>query len=381
MLTSTGRWVSAAAALLCALAVLLRYGELLVLGLGALGALGAAVLWMRQHPDVTITREIAPQRVSVGDAAQGILMLHNTSARRSPPFAAVERFGDREFTVAVPSLAPAGTATMAYALPTPTRGVFPVGPLTIGHMDPLRLMRVARTYASATRLWVHPAVHTVAPLPTGRSRDMDGPTTDASPRGGVAFHSLREYVPGDDRRLIHWATSARYGTLLVRNQVIPNEPRMHVVLDTSAAPYTDGSFEDAVRVAASLAVAACTRKYPCEVRTTGGLVSVATGPHADIGSMLDLFAEAVPSPDDGGLAELAKLAPPEEGVSLGVVSGQVTQGEAAIVGRIRQKYGMVTLITVGERFGRPAPQVQGVLSLNVATSEEFARAWPLLVRS
>ncbi|MGB8384405.1 MAG: hypothetical protein WCG47_24735, partial [Dermatophilaceae bacterium] len=71
----------------------------------------------------------------------------------------------------------------------------------------------------------------------------------------------------------------------------------------------------------------------------------------------------------------------EEGVSLGVVSGQVTQGEAAIVGRIRQKYGMVTLITVGERFGRPAPQVQGVLSLNVATSEEFARAWPLLVRS
>ena len=193
MLTSTGRWISAAAVLLCALAVLLRYGELLVLGLGALGALGAAVLWMRQHPDVTITREIAPQRVSVGDEAQGILMLHNTSARRSPPFAAVERFGDREFTVAVPSLAPAAP-TMAYALPTPTRGVFPVGPLTIGHMDPLRLMRVARTYASATRLWVHPRF-TPSLRCRPASRDMDESTTTHVSAEGVAFTPCATMCP------------------------------------------------------------------------------------------------------------------------------------------------------------------------------------------
>ena len=57
MLTTTGRWVGVAAVVLCGLAALLRYGELMVLGLGCLGALGAAVLWMRQHPDVTITRE------------------------------------------------------------------------------------------------------------------------------------------------------------------------------------------------------------------------------------------------------------------------------------------------------------------------------------
>ena len=291
MLTSTGRWVALVGVVLCGCAAVLRYGELLVLGIGALAAVAAAILWMRQRPDVTITREIYPERVRVGEEVKGILTLRNRSARRSPPFAAVEQFGDREFAVSVPSLGPGATARVSYELPATSRGVFPVGPLTIGHMDPLRLMRMARTYASATRMWVHPMVHQVSPLPTGRSRDMDGPTTDTSPRGGVAFHSLREYVPGDDRRLIHWATSARYGTLVVRNQVVPNEPRIHVVLDTSASPYTADSFEDAVRVAASMAVAARLHHFPLELRTTGGLVAIADAAQSELRPVLDLLAE------------------------------------------------------------------------------------------
>ena len=76
-----------------------------------------------------------------------------------------------------------------------------------------------------------------------------------------------------------------------------------------------------------------------------------------------------------------KISPLEEGVSLGVVTGQVESPALGIVSRIRQKYGMVTLVTVGERFGRPATPVRGVLAINVATSDDFARAWPLLVPS
>jgi len=46
-------------------------------------------------------------------------------------------------------------------------------------------------------------------VPAGRARDLDGPTFDSSPQGSAAFHTLRDYVPGDERRHIHWRSTAR----------------------------------------------------------------------------------------------------------------------------------------------------------------------------
>jgi uncharacterized protein (DUF58 family) len=314
MVTRSGIWTAVAAAILVVAGWLLDYPELVVLGIVAAVALAAAAVWMLRTPDVTVSREIQPPRVAEGDGARAVVIVTNNARRRSPPMVAAETVGDASVAVSLPSLAGGARFEAAYPLPTERRGVFEVGPLVVGHSDPLRLLHVARGFPSRSTLLVHPRVHAVAPLPTGGSPDMDGPTSATSPQGGVAFHSLREYVRGDDLRLIHWRSTARTGKLMVRHNVVPNEPRMTLVLDTSPAPYAISQagdynyFEDAVRVVASLAVSGSSAGFPVEVHTTGGH-SVSVESLHDATSLLDLLAGVRLDDDDPGLSALRGLVP------------------------------------------------------------------------
>jgi hypothetical protein len=55
----------------------------------------------------------------------------------------------------------------------------------------------------------------------------------------VSFHALREYVPGDDRRYIHWKTSARTGKLMVRQFEETRRSHLAIALSTNRADYSD----------------------------------------------------------------------------------------------------------------------------------------------
>ncbi|WP_369809460.1 DUF58 domain-containing protein [Frankia sp. QA3] len=358
---------------------LLDYPELLALGLAAALALLFAGGWMLVTPDISLSREIHPPRVFEGEGARALIAVTNVSRRRSPPILAAETVGDRTVAVALPSLAPASRFQAAYPLPTDRRGVFEVGPLVVGHGDPLRLLHAGRSYPSTSLLRVHPRIHPVDPLPTGGSPDMDGPTSATAPQGGVAFHSLREYVRGDDLRLIHWRSAARTGKLMVRHNVVPNEPRMMVLLDTSEDPYRADYFEDAVRVAASLVVSGATAGFPVELHTTGGVRVVAESRH-DAPAVLDALAGVAHAAGDPGLAALTRLVPGEEGVALGVVTGQAPGARIAAVSAVRARFAMASVVCVGEEHGRPGPAVRGAVVVNVRGSEDFAAVWNGRVR-
>jgi uncharacterized protein (DUF58 family) len=71
-------------------------------------------------------------------------------------------------------------------------------------------------------------------------------------------HGLRAFRPGDSPRLIHWRTSARRGELMVREmEDVPGDDLV-LVLDT-AAP-AEESFEEAVRLAATVVWEWCRRR-------------------------------------------------------------------------------------------------------------------------
>jgi hypothetical protein len=67
---------------------------------------------------------------------------------------------------------------------------------------------------------------------------LEGRTTDHLSNSDVAFHTLREYTPGDDRRHVHWRSSARVGKLLVRQFVDTRRTQVVLVLDEWLHSYT-----------------------------------------------------------------------------------------------------------------------------------------------
>jgi uncharacterized protein (DUF58 family) len=376
MITVSGVVVAAVAVLLIAAGTALDYPELLAGGLAAAAALVLAGLWMLLTPDVEIRREIQPSRVGEGDEAHGLLVVANSSRRGCPPMTASETIGRDQVSVTLPALAPGARFEAAYPLPTARRGVFTVGPLTVGHSDPLRLMSNRHSFPSRSVLRVHPRIHPVVTIPTGGSPDTDGQTSATAAQGGVAFHSLRDYVRGDDLRLVHWRSTARTGRLMVRHNVVPREPRMLIVLDTSAGPYREDGFEEAVRVAASLAAAGQRRGFPVELATTGGeRVLLESGRAGGPAPLLDLLAGIDVDPDDPGLRALPGLVPQLEGVALGVVTGQPGAEQLAVVSGVRPRFAMVSLIHVAGADVAPAAPARGIFVVTVPTSVDFARVW------
>lgn len=380
MLTWSGRILGILAVLLLLAGAAMDYPELVTLGLACLLAVLAAGAWMLVRPAVVAVRAIDPPRVTEGDQAQGVLTLTNEGRHRSPPVIAIEHVAGQQVVVPLPSLSRAATHSTTYSLPTGRRGVFAVGPLTIGHSDPLMLMHAASTVASTSMLTVHPRVHKVAPLPAGRAQDIDGPTTSSAPRGGIAFHQISEYAIGDDPRLIHWLSTAKAGKLMVRHNVVPNEPRLMVVLDANPSPYTADSFEDAIRAAASLCMAACVAGYPLSFRTTGGISGSWERGQTGREAMLDVLASVERDARDPGLKNLSAIPTQHESMSLAVITGKPAAGTTSSVAALRNRFQMVSLIQIGEAAGSSGHD-QGVLTITAASSEEFAAAWNRQVRS
>ncbi|MEV6236939.1 DUF58 domain-containing protein [Lentzea sp. NPDC051838] len=376
MLTRSGAGMTAAATGLVALGVWADYPELVTLGLAAAGALLLAAAWLVVSPKLTVVREVRPRRVFEGSAAQATLTVTNVGKRDSPPLMVTETVGGDRTTVTVPALTAGHRCTVSYPLPVARRGRYLIPPVELGHSDPLRLLHRGRASGGELVVHVYPRVHLLASITAGGPQDAEGQTTSSAPLGGVAFHSLREYAPGDDWRRIHWGATARTGTVMTRHVVVPDEPRQLIVLDTGSTPYpTTQFFEEAVRVAASFCVAAERSSLPLQLRTTAGVERESSGTALE-------FLSTVERSDRGlvGLTDLVRdVVSDSQGVALTIVTGRVDAEAAQLLMSLRSRFLSVNLAQlVSADFTLPA-RPRGVLAVAAPSSEQFATRWNRLV--
>ena len=153
----------------------------------------------------------------------------------------------------LPALAPGQSHQIRLKLEARSRGVIDLGPVTMEAGDPLGLIRRRRILTGARKLYIHPRTVALPPLEAGLERDLEGDPGPGIVDDDLEFHALRPYAPGDDMKRVHWLSTARAGTLMVRQYEPTLRTRTELILDGQAASYRNADeFELAVELFASL---------------------------------------------------------------------------------------------------------------------------------
>ncbi|WP_339154062.1 DUF58 domain-containing protein [Actinomadura luteofluorescens] len=369
MLTPLGWGTAAGSVLLYAAGWWLGYPEPAVLAVAGLAAVGAAALWTLPRPKLEVGREIAPARVERGEPAVGVLHVTNRG-RGVRGLSAEDAAGSTPVAVDIPRLRPGGGRTVTYRLPTSRRGEIPVGPLRLVRADPLRLARRVREYGAPRVLLVRPRTVRLALLPSGRAHHLEGPTSDRSPAGTATFHALREYVIGDELRHIHWKSSARTGTLMVRQLVDASLPTTTVVLEARPGSWPEpDDFELAVDAAASVAAGAASASFPVRILTGDGQVADTRGGPDDVEVLLDRLTSVQTREGPRSAVDAVRRVRP--GGSLVVITPDAA--EFGRIAAVRSRFDRIVVLRVRPREPTAAPP--GVQIVDFTDLEGLAEAW------
>lgn len=213
----------------------------------------------RVHADL----HLRPARVTVGENAIAQVVVRGRAVRLLPPVIEVPLDeGRTRHSLGTGRAAAPGSVRVEIALPTTRRGIVEVGPTTHVRTDPLGLFRRRREVSPTLSLHVRPVVTALPSLASGIVHDLEGVASDKLAASDLSFHALREYVPGDDPRHVHWKSTARAGSLLVRQFQLTRRSHATVLLDAAPRAYaSDEEFELAVSVATSMALRALADDY------------------------------------------------------------------------------------------------------------------------
>lgn len=235
----------------------LGWVELVAVAWAGLVLLLVAGLYLVGKSAFTVQLGAAHTRVVVGEPAVGTVTVSNPTRRRLLGATVEVPVGEALAEFTMPSLARGAAFSHEFPVPTGRRGVIRIGPVRTVRADPIGLVRRELLWTDSEEIFVHPRTIGVPSTTTGFIRDLEGNPTRQISNSDVSFHALREYVPGDERRYIHWKSTAKTGRYMVRQFEETRRSHLVIALSLATADYADDEeFELAVSVAGSLGVRA-----------------------------------------------------------------------------------------------------------------------------
>jgi len=375
-LTALGRAVVAASAALLVAGIALGLTPVIALAYSGFAIVGLAVTAVVESPAISVRRAASPPEVERSAPAAVTLTLRASPRRKQRRFTVIESVNGERRAAAMPALAPGEETSIVYELDTSRRGTVTAGPMLLRRLDPFGLVIAERKVSGSCSVAVRPRRHHLRMLPTGRQRDLEGPTREVS-EGSASFHQLREYVPGDDLRHIHWRTSARTGTLVVKQLVDTTKPEIVVIVDNRRSAVTETDFEEVVEIAASVLHAADQDGFPSQLLFADG----SQGADGDLdsadaaaGSHLDRLTD-VRTTESDSMLELAE-ALRARGRSLVFITGELGAPDLTLLARIASGFSPAYLVSVTRERRVPLVAPPGVVAVPVASAREFVAAWP-----
>ncbi len=214
---------------------------LLLLVLPLLSLAGTRVL----KPRFRVYREFTPSPVEAGATTTVRLAVARTGSGSGQALMEEQlphRFGHSPVFRFPARTAAAGTSRYEYQLRSANRGQFLIGPVTAEFSDPFGLSVHRHAIDDGDLLTVTPAAVELPVTGLAGARGHDGVTATrirANPSDDDIM--TREYRHGDPMRRVHWAATARHGSLMVRQEESVTTPEATIILDHRLHAYAQGA--------------------------------------------------------------------------------------------------------------------------------------------
>lgn len=362
-ITGFGWAVLVGTALALATGIALGWKELIVMGIAGALLLGAAIAFIVGRNRYRIELDLAYTRVVVGERALGRIEIHAASTKPLLPATIEVPVGKALASFHLPRMQPGDVHEDVFAIPTSRRTILQVGPVRSVRGDPVGLLRRQVRWTDPVELYVHPKTVQLDETAPGLIRDLEGITTRDLTNSDIAFHALRDYVAGDDRRYIHWKSSARTGQLMVRQFEQTRRSVLALGLSTSPDDYADpAEFETAISILGSLGLQAIRDEMDVAVQTSRRTVPASTGKR-----LLDALSGVEWSPRDDRFLDLAAtIARDHAGASV-IMLHAGAPIDAALVRRARTLLPPQARVIVFSVVQGASPRLQPIGDVALAT--------------